>query len=233
MIVPRSLLIWRIVLILILYTLQGFIQGFTLSIPLYLASYNASWKEQGTFSWVAYPFSFKILWAPLIDSIYSPRIGGRQQTWLVPAQLLIGIILIILSFYIESLLINLHVLPLTIIFFFLYFLIATQDIVVDGWSVILFTTSNPQWSSTCQAIGEMIGRCIGTTVLITFESAHFTNQFVRQPLSLPSRPHGLFTLQQFTFFWGIVFILISFIIAAVIFWQKHSNKEENNEQEMK
>jgi PAT family acetyl-CoA transporter-like MFS transporter 1 len=138
-------LVWLILMMIILYTIQGVIQGFATSISLFLASYNASWKQQGTYSWVSYPFSFKILWAPIIDSVYTHRIGGRHQTWLVPVQLPIGIILISLSFYLESLLINLRIIILTIIFFFVYFLIASQDIVVDGWSVVLFATSNPQW----------------------------------------------------------------------------------------
>ncbi|CAF1024822.1 unnamed protein product [Rotaria sordida] len=68
-----------------LYILQGFIQGFTTSIPLYLASYKASWQQQGTFSWVSYPFSFKVVWAPIIDSFQSRRFG-RYQTWLIPIQ---------------------------------------------------------------------------------------------------------------------------------------------------
>ncbi|CAF0951926.1 unnamed protein product [Adineta steineri] len=225
--VKRSVLIWRILLILILYALQGLIQGFIVSIPLYLASYSASWKEQGTFSWVSYPFSFKILWAPLIDSIYSRRIGGRHRTWLIPVQILIGIILIVLSFYLESLLVNLQVVTLAIVFFSLCFLIATQDVVVDGWSVLLFTNSNPQWSSTCQSIGEMIGRFISTTVLMTLESAHFTNKYIRQPLSLPHRPYGLFSLQQFTLFWGVAFIIVSIIMIIFTICKNQSNKVNN------
>lgn len=226
----EHVLVWRILIVIILYILQGFIQGFTASIPLYLASYKASWRQQGTFNWALYPFSFKILWAPVIDSIYH-RSFGRHRTWLVPVQLIIGIILLILSFHLESLLVNLQVPVLTIVFFFIYFLIATQDIVVDGWSVSLFTTSNPQWSSTCQTVGEMIGRFIGTTILLIFESANFTNKYIRDPLSLPHRPYGLFSLQQFTLFWGILFILVSLLVTATFFYQKQSNRKNNDQME--
>jgi PAT family acetyl-CoA transporter-like MFS transporter 1 len=220
------MLIWRILIVIILYLLQGCIQGFTGSIPLYLASYNASWQQQGTFHWVFYPFSFKILWAPIIDSIYIRRFG-RRETWLIPIQLMIGIILIILSFYLEFLLINLRIIILTIIFFLIYFLIASQDIVVDGWSVSLFSTSNPQWASTCQVIGQMIGHFIGSTILMTFESSDFTNKYIREPLSLPHRSYGLFSLQQFTLFWGITFIIVSIILIVISFFKKQSNKKNN------
>jgi PAT family acetyl-CoA transporter-like MFS transporter 1 len=227
MLLKENILIWRILIIIILYILQGFIQGFKTAIPLFLVSYKASWQQQGTFSWVAYPFSFKILWAPIIDSIYSRRFG-RYLTWLIPIQIIIGIILIILSFYLESLLINLQVVTLTIIFFVIYFLIASQDIVVDGWSISLFSSSNLQWSSTCQTIGQVIGQFLGSTVLMTFESSNFTNKYIRKPLSLSQHPYGLFSLQQFTFFWGIVFIIVSIIISIIFFCKKQSNETPNN-----
>lgn len=227
----RPILIWRILMIIILYLLQGFIQGFTASIPIFLASYNASWKQQGTFSLATYPFSFKILWAPVIDSIYIRRFG-RPQTWLVPVQLMIGIILLIVSFYLQSLLINLQITILTIIFFVIFLLIASQDIIVDGWSMSLFRSSNPQWTSSCQTIGEMSGRFFGSTILLILESSHFMNKYIRSPLSLPHRSHGLFTLQQFTMFWGIAFIVVSIIIAITFFYTNQSNKKyEVNTQE--
>ena len=211
-----------ILIIVTLYILQGFIQGFTTSIPLYLASYKASWQQQGTFSWVSYPFSFKILWAPIIDLFHSRRFG-RYQTWLIPIQLIIGIILIILSFHLESLLVKLRIVILTIIFFILCFLIASQDIVVDSWSVSFFNKLNPQYSSTCQTIGIMIGRFIGSTILMTFESSNFTNKYIREPLALPHRSYGLFSLQQFIRFWGMAFIVVSIIMVIVSLYKKQSN----------
>ncbi len=37
------------------------------------------------FSFVSWPFSLKILWAPLVDSLYFKRVGQRR-TWLLPVQ---------------------------------------------------------------------------------------------------------------------------------------------------
>lgn len=45
------------------------------------------------FSLVSWPFSLKLLWAPLVDSLYSPRFG-RRKSWLVPVQLAIGVLLL-------------------------------------------------------------------------------------------------------------------------------------------
>jgi PAT family acetyl-CoA transporter-like MFS transporter 1 len=226
MLIKDHVIIWRILLITILYILQGVVQGLKTAIPLFLVSYKASWQQQATFSWVAYPFSLKILWAPIVDSIYSRRLG-RQLTWLIPIQIIIGIILIILSIYLESLLINLQIITLTIIFFLIYVLIATQDIIVDGWSVILFASSNLQWSSTCQTIGQVIGHFLGSTVLMTLESSNFTNKYIRQPLSLPQYSYGLFSLEQFLFIWGFLFIIVTIMIAIIFSYKKQLNRNHN------
>jgi PAT family acetyl-CoA transporter-like MFS transporter 1 len=50
-----------------------------------------------------YPFSLKLLWAPIVDSIYSKYIGKRK-TWLIPLQYMIGLMLILTSNYVKELL---------------------------------------------------------------------------------------------------------------------------------
>ncbi|CAM9841399.1 unnamed protein product, partial [Hapterophycus canaliculatus] len=50
---------------------------------------QVSYSEQAIFSLVSFPFSLKLLWAPLVDSLYFPSFG-RRKSWLVPAQLLCG-----------------------------------------------------------------------------------------------------------------------------------------------
>jgi PAT family acetyl-CoA transporter-like MFS transporter 1 len=102
-------------------------------------------------------------------------------------------------------------------------LIASQDIVVDGWSVSLFVLLNPQWASSCQTIGITIGAFIGSTILMTFESSNFTNKYIREPLSLPHHSYGLFSLEQFTLFFGLVFIIISIIMAFFSIYTTQSN----------
>jgi PAT family acetyl-CoA transporter-like MFS transporter 1 len=224
MVFKQNVLFWNIVVVVIFYILQGVIGGLISSIPLFLTSYKASWKQQGTFSWVGYPYSFKILWAPIIDSVYIHRFG-RNQTWLIPIQFTVGIILLILSFYLESLLVNLEIVILTFIFLLICFLIASQDIVVDGWSVCLFSSVNPQWLSSCQTIGITVGGFIGSTVLLTFESSNFTNKYIREPLSLPHHSKGLFSIGQFILFFGFIFIIISIIMTFIAFL---NNQSTNN-----
>jgi PAT family acetyl-CoA transporter-like MFS transporter 1 len=207
-----------ICLILVLYLLQGLNLGLTGTMPFFLIAHGATWKDQGTFSFAFYPFSLKLIWAPLIDALYSTRFG-RRKSWLVPIQLSAAGILLLLSFYVESFIATSRVILLTAIFFGLVFLTASQDICVDGLAISLFAATNPQWASTSQTVGQTLGRFIGSSFLLTFESANFTNRFIRKPLSLPLQASGLFSLQQFIRVAALAFLVIT-ICLAVFFREK-------------
>ncbi len=83
-----------------LYFLQGIPTGLLWSIQFILSSQNASYSDQGTFSFSGWPFNFKLLWAPIVDVCYNNRIG-RRKTWLVPVQFLIGLLLLTSASYID------------------------------------------------------------------------------------------------------------------------------------
>ncbi|CAF2359392.1 unnamed protein product [Rotaria sp. Silwood2] len=210
---------------LILYLFQGVILGLSTSIPIYLTSAGATWREQSVYNFVHYPFSFKLIWAPIIDVFYIRRFG-RRQTWLLPIQLILGIILIILSFYIDSFISGLRMMSLTIFLFFIVFFTASQDVCVDGWALTLFSTSNVVWQSTSQTIGQTLGRFLGSSFLLTFESANFTNRYIRAPLSLQMQNTGLFTLAEFIRYWGIGFLIVTCIV-AFLFRERTSNQKDD------
>lgn len=133
----------NIVLLMFLYILQGIPLGLGGSIPMLLQSRSVSYKDQAIFSFVFWPFSIKLLWAPLVDALYF-KWFGRRKTWLVPIQYLIGVFMIILSGHVDSLVgkensANVNIWTLTIIFFMLNFLAATQDIAVDGWALTMLS----------------------------------------------------------------------------------------------
>ena len=79
----------HVLILFFLYILQGIPLGLKSAIPLLLSNRNVPYKEQATYSISSYPFSMKILWAPLVDSVYISRFG-RRKSWLVPVQYLIG-----------------------------------------------------------------------------------------------------------------------------------------------
>jgi len=137
----------NVALLMLLCILQGIIMGLAMSIPYLLQSRDVSYKEQAVFSFVSWPFSLKLLWAPLVDSIYLPAFG-RRKSWLVPTQYLIGIFMFILSCSspVRQLTIptadvgvSVDMTLLTGMFFVLTFLAATQDIAVGGWALTLLS----------------------------------------------------------------------------------------------
>lgn len=60
----------------------------------FLLQSRASYTQIGIFSVASYPYSFKLLWSPIVDSIYSLAFG-RRKSWVVPIQFGSSIILLV------------------------------------------------------------------------------------------------------------------------------------------
>lgn len=86
----------NIALLVFLYVLQGIPLGLAGAMPMLLQTRKVAYKDQATFSLVFWPFSMKLLWAPIVDTAYFSRFG-RRKSWLVPVQYVIGIFMIVLS----------------------------------------------------------------------------------------------------------------------------------------
>lgn len=90
-------------------------------------------ETMGVFSLIGLAYAFKFLWSPALDRVDVPLLKklGKRKQWIVTAQLLLGAILVILSFLdplsslgLFSLLAGIGA-----------FASATQDVVVDAWRV--------------------------------------------------------------------------------------------------
>ena len=71
------------------------------SIPFLLKS-KLSYSQIGIFSLATYPYSLKLLWSPIVDSIFSPAIG-RRKSWIVPMQFIIGSLMIWMGMNVQAL----------------------------------------------------------------------------------------------------------------------------------
>ncbi|XP_063916783.1 acetyl-coenzyme A transporter 1 [Zophobas morio] len=204
----------NIALLLCLYTLQGIPLGLSSAIPMILQNRGVSYKQQAEFSFVTWPFSLKLLWAPIVDSIFSSRVG-RRKTWLIPTQYLIGAFMLLLSGHVEQWLGSEGVEPnieiLTFLFFSLNFLAATQDIAVDGWALTMLKKRNVGHASTCNSVGQTAGFFLSYVVFMALESASFCNMYMR------SEPEdtGIVTLPGFLYFWGWVFVVSTTLVALL------------------
>ncbi|KAI8842793.1 acetyl-coenzyme A transporter 1-domain-containing protein [Chytriomyces cf. hyalinus JEL632] len=193
------------ILLIILYLLQGVPLGLIMgSVPFLLKS-KLSFGDIALFSLSSYPYSLKLLWSPIVDSIYNKPIG-RRKSWIVPIQAVTGVFLIFLSRSID-----IYVSPessepvpvtfLALTFASLVFLCATQDIAVDGWALTLLSEENKAYASTAQTIGLNSGYFLSFTVFLALNSREFCEKY----LGVQEGP--LVLLGQYLAFWGVMFLV--------------------------
>ncbi|SLM27655.1 Protein AmpG [Desulfamplus magnetovallimortis] len=117
--------------------LVSLIMGFSCGVPLLLTiSVLQAWMKRegvdlsviGFFSLVGLPYTLKFLWAPIFDRFTLPFLG-RRRGWLIVAQLLLMLSIIMLGFT------NPGKAPWMVAFaaFLVTFFSASQDIVVDAY----------------------------------------------------------------------------------------------------
>lgn len=120
-------------LLVLLYFLQGVPMGLAMGSVPFLLKDNLSYGEIGVFTLASYPYSMKLLWSPIIDAIWSRRMG-RRKSWIVPIQTVSAVMLIWLGANVDQMMkeANQKLYAFTFVFFILVMLCATQDIAVDG-----------------------------------------------------------------------------------------------------
>ena len=144
--------------------------GFSAGIPILLIFSSLSlWlREAGIdrsvvtmFSWAALGYSFKFIWAPLIDALPVPFLTkwlGRRRGWMVVSQLLV-ILAIILMARVNP--IDEHVLVyMAAAAVLLGFSSATQDIVIDAYRIELAPPSMQSILSSIYVSGYRIGMIV-------------------------------------------------------------------------
>lgn len=175
-----------------------------------MKSNTLSYSQFGLFSLAGYPYSLKLFWSPLVDQIYSLRIG-RRKSWILPVQLLVAAL-----FFFIGRRIDFWIVPgqtdfwkLNASFFTFVTLCATLDVAVDGWALTILPPNKIHFASTCQSVGVNIGLFISFTIFLALSSEKFCQQF----LQMEGRETGLFTLGSFMKFWSFVYVLATIGLA--------------------
>lgn len=202
-------------------------------------AYNA----QAIFALCSWPFSLKLLWAPIVDAVFWRKFG-RRKSWLVPVQALAGLLMVSGSDYVEKQLglgsivqdaatnaasalsstataaasavtdQSFDVKGLTLFFFSLYFLMATQDIAVDGWALTMLSKKNRGRGPVCNSIGQNVGYFLSFVGFLALNDPDSSEKLWRPLLGLPSRPGvGIVSLGGFIKFCGILMLSITTFVA--------------------
>lgn len=117
--------------------------GFSAGLPFYMIYQNLSlWLaeagvekgEIGLFAWTGFAFSFKFLWAPVVDRAPVPileKLVGRRRAWMATAQ--IGVALTLIAMSMADPAGNLWIVAGIAVL--MAFAAATQDIAIDAWRI--------------------------------------------------------------------------------------------------
>ena len=203
-------------LLVLLYFLQGIPMGLASGSVPFLLKQHLSYGQIGVFTLASYPYSLKLLWSPIVDAVWSPRLG-RRKSWIMPIQVCSGIAMIYLGGRVKEMMIaagasdGSGVWSFTWWWFFLVFLCATQDIAVDGWALTLLSPQNLSYASTAQTVGLTAGHFLSYTVFLAFNSPDFANRWFRSTRST----EGVMTLGGYLTFWGWGYLLVTVGLAVL------------------
>ena len=236
---------WNYALLLLLYTLQGIPMGLSASIPFLIqekiklmasssvagtasaalattaAATTSIYNANAIFALCSWPFSLKLLWAPLVDALYWPRMG-RRKSWLIPVQTLAGCLMVGGANFVEQELglssstasTSMNVKGVTSFFFVLYFLMATQDIAVDGWALTMLSKANRGKGPICNSIGQNVGYFLSFVGFLSLNDVEASESLWRPLLRLPSNPtQGLVRLRGFLRFMGFLMLGTTLVVA--------------------
>lgn len=124
-------------LLVLLYFLQGIPMGLAGGSVPFLLKQHLSYGQIGVYSLASYPYSLKLLWSPIVDAVWSSRVG-RRKSWILPIQVCSGLGMIWLGTHAQAMMEKAGendgagVWGFTGWWFALVFMCATQDIAVDG-----------------------------------------------------------------------------------------------------
>ncbi|KAK4950103.1 hypothetical protein LTR10_011080 [Elasticomyces elasticus] len=203
-------------LLVLLYFLQGIPMGLAGGSVPFLLKQHLSYSQIGIYSLASYPYSLKLLWSPIVDAIWSPRVG-RRKSWILPIQALSGVGMLWLGAHAEGMMEAAGavggggVWGFTGWWFGLVFMCATQDIAVDGWALTLLSPTNLSYASTAQTVGLTGGHFLSYTVFLALSSPDFTNKYFR---STPAAT-GLLTLGGYLQFWGLAYLAVTLGLALL------------------
>ncbi|WP_428261251.1 MFS transporter [Haliangium sp.] len=153
-----------------LYLVQGLPFGFQVgALPVFLREAGVSLTTIGLAGALSLPWTFKILWAPLVDrggGRHAHR-WGRRRAWILPLQLALAITCAAAAFFEPAPGAPLTaLLPLLALVLAMNLFAATMDIAVDGLAVDVLAARDLGYGNIAQVVGYKAGMLIGGGLLL-------------------------------------------------------------------
>ena len=158
----------------------GFASGLPLALvfgtlSLWLKDFGVAYRTIGAFSLIRLPYSFKWLWAPVVENFKLPLLNklGKRRSWAIFSQ--IGLLMSIILISLQSP--SSNIVLMAILALLISFFSATQDIVLDAFRVELFskTTNDEVNGATVYVLGYRLGTVLSSAGAIGFASFYSWN----------------------------------------------------------
>jgi PAT family beta-lactamase induction signal transducer AmpG len=145
--------------------LFGFASGLPFALFLgtlyaWLSEAEVDLETMGVFSLIGLAYAFQFLWSPLVDRVDIPfaRKLGKRKQWIVPAQIVLGIVLVTMSLLDPRTALGLFSLLAAIG----AFASATQDIAINAWRIDVADEDAPlDILSTIYQMGFRLASLVG------------------------------------------------------------------------
>ncbi|MBU0655872.1 MAG: MFS transporter [Gammaproteobacteria bacterium] len=132
------------------------------SLSLWLGEAGVERKAVTFFSWAALGYSFKFVWAPLIDKLPLPfltRMLGKRRAWMLVSQLFIMLAIVLMG-SIDPALSKENLTLMALAAVLLGFSSATQDIVIDAYRIEAAETRLQAMMSATYIAGYRLGMIV-------------------------------------------------------------------------
>ena len=144
----------------------------------WLREAGISRTEIGLLSWVALAYSFKFLWAPIVDRYDAPilsRLLGRRRGWMALSQIVVALGLIGIAFGDPQSSLGLTVAAALLV----AFASATQDVVIDGWRIDVAATERQGMMAASYQLGYRLALiCAGAGALYIAEFVNWRSAYL-------------------------------------------------------
>lgn len=162
---------WRLACILFL----GFASGLPLALTgqamqAWLTMEKIDIATIGFFSLVGLPYTFKFLWAPLMDR-FEPPLFGRRRGWLVLSQISIALALVLLSTFSPSQ----NTQTFALVALLIAFLSASQDIMIDAYRTDILQTSERGNGASLGVLGYRLAMILSGGITFVWADANGNN----------------------------------------------------------
>ena len=175
------------------YMSIGIIQGYYSSVQFNLQSLGASFDNQSTLTLALYPYSFKFIFSPFLDR-YFIKWFGRSKTYIIFGGMTIGTVFIFLGPTVQSMVNNIQVVPLTVLFTLVNLMVCVVQIAGEAWILTLFSKDDKPKATAFLNAGQTLGALIGYNVFTPLNDLEWINDnlYPNHPRTSPILTHTMF-----------------------------------------